>query len=138
MYFCRASISPRPWTDLHHTTIKKRKNPRLKSSKGDDDKATVPGSRKGAAVRSGLPGSGVCFLSDNRKNPRLRVAKDSASRYITIVRPIPDDDVYSGRHSSLCESGHIHWHCLHAIWSIWTYVVCFLARLCTKRRLIFV
>ena len=46
-----------------------------------------------------------CFsdedASDNHRNPRLRVAKDSADGYITVVRPIPDDDVYSGRHSSL-------------------------------------
>ena len=44
---------------------------------------TVPGSRKAAAVRSGLPGSGrSVVVADNRRNPRLRVAKDSADRYI--------------------------------------------------------
>ena len=45
---------------------------------------TVPGrSSKAVAVRSGLPGAGrSVVVADNRRNPRLRVAKDSAERYI--------------------------------------------------------
>ena len=41
--------------------------------------------KNAAAVRSGLPGSGrSVVVADNRRNPRLRVAKDSADRYITV------------------------------------------------------
>ena len=50
-----------------------------------DGGATVPESRKAAAVCSSRQGSGrSVVVADNRQNPRFRFAKDSAAGYITL------------------------------------------------------
>ena len=58
---------------------------RKEANKASRSKVTVPGNRKAAAVCSSRQGSGrSVVVADNRQNPRSRVEKDRAERYITL------------------------------------------------------